>query len=224
MSIDKVTKDYKARVKASEAMLNELEARAAEIVEQREYADDARSLIEDVRTGLDSIQADKVSTEAEMLRAMALDDNESLVGLRERYASLAEREQRLQGEIRQLAGVVESNTVNPSELAALITRLKRFNSPSVDDVVKAIRENENSTAQDAQERVTATLELLPTPAPRTTHAALMELDEGYRMNDGATLEKYLRDEDDKGNSEQATAMLAARLEARDRRAVVAARK
>jgi len=223
MSIDKAVKEWKARAKESQTLLEGLEAETREIAEQREYAHDAHSLLTDAQRGLDTVQGDKASTEAEMLQAMLTDDTEVLEGLRGRHASLTEREQSLQGEIRRLTGVVTSNTPDPSEVAALTTRLKQFSSPGVNDVVKAIRELEQGHARDVQERIQATVEQLPESDPREVHRALMELDESYRKNEGKSMEQYLADEDDKGNVQQATAMLASRLEARERRAVIAAR-
>lgn len=119
---------------------------------------------------------------------------------------------------------IDENTPDPGEVAELTTHLKQFRTPGTSDVVKTIEAHHREHSQAAQERVQATLSQLPTPDPRSTHEALKAADEGYRTGEGATLDQYLHSEDEASRGEQATAMLAARLEARDRRAVIAARK
>lgn len=180
MSIDKIVKEWKAQVKESQTVLERLEDEARKVAEMQGYAHDARSLIEDAVRGLETVQSDKASTETEMLTAMLTDDAETLEGLRERHASLTEREQALQGEIQRLTGVVEANTVDAGEVASLKAALHRFGASGGDELVQTVKALIKEHSDSLRARSEAAQELLPDVDSLTLLGALGEHTEAYR--------------------------------------------
>lgn len=223
MSLDKALKTYKQGLKASDATLGELEDRARGFAAMEDSRRVAEQEFRTAQAELESVAASKEITKDELDEAVRFADPRA-DGLRDGYAELSDREQVLRDAMGDATKTIEQNTPNAGEIAELTTRLKQFRGPSAGDVVKAIQTHAQEHAQGTQERVQVALGKLPTIDPRSTHRALMALDEGYRKNEGASYEGFLRDEDEKGNSEAATATLASKLEARERRAVIRARK
>ena len=223
MGLDKVLKDYKNDLKASDATLKELEARAAEIAAMEDPREEAHRRFEEAQSQLEGVAFERERVKGELHEATILQDPQA-EPLRDRYIELSDREQELREQLGDLTWEIGRYIPDPGDIAELIARLKVFHGPDAGDVVQAIQTHAQQHSQGTQERVEAALSKLPIVDPRSRHAALMDFDKTYRENEGANIERYLADEDDKGNGEAATAVLASKLEARDRRAVIRARR
>lgn len=211
MSLDKAVKTYKARVKESQTVLEELEERAADYAERREYAEDASTLLEDAQTGLDALENEVQTLQGEVARATLADDTEAVRTLQERYRSLENERASLEGRVEQLRGVLEDNTLSPGDVAKLKAELQTCGASGGSELVQAVHELVEQDSGALRARADDAQGLLPDVDALTYLEALGSVSSAYRgMYEG--WRDHIEAEREHGRGRSAEERLAYRLD------------
>ncbi len=159
MSLDKSIKKYKQGLTDSGKTLEELEARAAEIVNAVDDAHDTEAAFQDAQSELARVAADKENIK-EQLSESVLTGTGNVEELREKYAQLAADEDQLQAQLGDLTKRLEACEIDKGQVATIRAQLRRVNAGG-STLVDAVKKTVQSDTDALSGRVRAVEDQLP---------------------------------------------------------------
>jgi hypothetical protein len=159
MTIDAALKQYKNKLKQTDATLSDLATRASEIAAMEDGRHDGETAYEDAHAELDSIAWDKQTLKNALTEAMLTGDG-NVDGLRGEYTLLSEREVTAHAALEVATATLEDSVPDTGEVADVRAQLHNLRGGGV-ELVTAVRDVVEVDADSLRARVVEALEVLP---------------------------------------------------------------